>query len=496
MKNRLSIFSDRPALLILAVGLLIRAIASWLIPPGFDEAYYGVYAHHPAWGYFDHPPLVAVTAGFGLWLSGVYTFITLRLGALLLFVFSSLILYESIILLYNQRAARIGLMLLHTIPYFFIGMGAFVIPDNTLGLFWLLFIYSLIRLQRDDNPRWFLLSGTALGLALLSKYHAVFLVMGLGLLLLFNKNWRRYWRSPWLYGGAVLAFLIFLPNILWNASNDWISYVYQFSKGGSAGLHLSLDKFIQGIGVQAGYLLPWYFILLLIAGYRPWRSKQKHTLFLLPFVWLPVLVFTFIGATRTILPHWPMPGYLAAIILLAGWMDTWRPAISHRYLKFSAMFIGVLLMFVLLQTRLGIIDMDRKKDPTLNGFGWSELASHIQEKGYLADQRLFLFTHKWFLSGELDFALQGQREVTVLNRWHPQGFAFWSDMDSLLGRNALFVTSEFFPENASKSYALYFDEITRLPDFTVQRNGKPRKTFYLWYCKNLKTRFPWPYGNK
>lgn len=492
----ITILSDRPALLILSVGLIIRLIASWQIPPGFDEAYYGVYAQNPTWGYFDHPPMVAFTAGSGLWLTGAYTYLTLRLGALLLFLLSSIVLYESILLLFNQRAARIGLILFHTIPYFFIGMGAFVIPDNALGFFWLLFLYSLIRLRQSSDERWFLLSGTALGLALLSKYHAVFLLAGLGILLLFYNDWRNYWRSPWLYFAAVLSVLLFLPNILWNAENGWISYLYQFSKGGSNGLRISLDKFFQGIGVQAGYLLPWYFILLLMAGYRPLRLKQNDLYFLLPFIWLPILVFTLIGATRTILPHWPMPGYLGAIILLAGWMAQWKEKKAGNYLKFSAVFMVSLLVFVLLQSEFGVVNMERKKDPTLNGFAWDKLADHLEKEGYLNEPNLFLFTHKWFLAGELDFALQGQWEVTVLNRYHPQGFAFWSHMDSLLGRDALFITSEFFPRNAAKSYKAYFEEIFPLEPFSVQRNGKSGKTFYLWYCTNMKKRFPWPYGNR
>ncbi len=496
MKNNLSIFTDRYALIILGVGFSVRLVASWLIPPGFDEAYYGVYTHNPAWGYFDHPPMVAFTTGFGIWLSGIYSYLTLRLGALLLFLLSSTVLYESVRLLFNSRAARIGLLLFHTIPYFFIGMGAFVIPDNALGFFWLLFIYSLIRLQQSGNERWFLVSGAALGLALLSKYHAVFLLGGLGLLLALAKDWRRYWGSPWLYIGALLAFLIFLPNILWNARNEWISYVFQFSKGGSSGLHLSSDKFFQGIGVQAGYLLPWFFVLLLIAAYRPLRFKQKEMYFLLAFIWPPILAFTLIGATRTILPHWPMPGYLGAIILLAGWIERWKEKKARHYLNFSALFMGLLLVFVLLQTHLGPVEMERKKDPTLNGFGWDELAAHLQATGYLDETNLFLFTHKWFLSGELDFALQGKREVTVLNRFHPQGFAFWSQMDSLLGRNALFITSEFFRKDAAKDYAPYFEAITRLPDFSVLRNGKAGKTFHIWYCKNMKKKYPWPYGNR
>ena len=43
-QNITSIFKDRPALLILFIGFLVRGIVGALVPPGFDEAYYGVYS--------------------------------------------------------------------------------------------------------------------------------------------------------------------------------------------------------------------------------------------------------------------------------------------------------------------------------------------------------------------------------------------------------------------------------------------------------------------
>ncbi|MEM1238347.1 MAG: glycosyltransferase, partial [Cyanobacteria bacterium P01_H01_bin.26] len=63
----------------------LRGLIAWLLPPGFDEAYYFLYTQHWDWSYFDHPVMVAITTAVGPWLTGVISPLTLRLGALALY---------------------------------------------------------------------------------------------------------------------------------------------------------------------------------------------------------------------------------------------------------------------------------------------------------------------------------------------------------------------------------------------------------------------------
>ena len=229
------------AIRIILAGLVIRIFASVIIYPGFDESYYGVYSFYPALGYFDHPPFVAFTAGIGIWLTGIYTALTLRLGAIILFVFTAYLLYYLARQIYGERSAIWSLILLHLTPYFMFGMGAFVIPDNALGLFWLLFLFSLYKVKQEDAPQWFLLSGVAFGLSMMSKYHGIFLPAALFFVLLFYKNWRPYLKSVYLYLGLIVGLLFFLPNLYWNSENSWITLVTQFGKGASGGFNFSLS---------------------------------------------------------------------------------------------------------------------------------------------------------------------------------------------------------------------------------------------------------------
>src|SRR5687767_13536600 len=59
-----------------------------------DEAYYWVYSRFPAWGYFDHPPMIAILikAGYAIFPNefGVRFFIVL-LNAMTIFLISRLI---------------------------------------------------------------------------------------------------------------------------------------------------------------------------------------------------------------------------------------------------------------------------------------------------------------------------------------------------------------------------------------------------------------------
>ncbi|NCR47302.1 MAG: 4-amino-4-deoxy-L-arabinose transferase, partial [Microcystis aeruginosa SX13-01] len=74
------IISDRIAVYLLIGGLLFRIIIALGLYPGYDEAYYYVYSHNLDWSYFDHPPIVAISTGFGTWITGLVNQFTIRFG--------------------------------------------------------------------------------------------------------------------------------------------------------------------------------------------------------------------------------------------------------------------------------------------------------------------------------------------------------------------------------------------------------------------------------
>ena len=485
---------DRWFLRIVLVGLVVRATLAALVPPGFDEAYYGVFAFHPAWGYFDHPPAVAVTAGIGMWLTGVVTAYTLRIGALLLFLGTSLVLYRLVLEMVNRPAALWSVFLLHVTPYFFYGMGAFVIPDNALGFFWLLTLYFMWKVYQTQNPRWFLAVGASTGLALLAKYHAVLLIGSIGYVLLFYRGWRKYLKTPYPYLGLILAVLIFLPNILWNAAHQWISYRYQFGKGG--GGHLSLTLFYQGILVQLGYLLPWIAYWLLKSTVDIWRTRQRQYLWLLPFILFPIGIFTAIGATRPILPHWPMPGYLGAFVLVGMLIYRWEPVTRKRIAYGSVALILFLGALVGVQAVTGILPLDLKADVTLDGQGWEQAVAAVTARPDFDPEQAFLFTHKWFTGGEVAFADGNRHVVTVFNPKDPGNFPYWVDHTMLVGKTGFFIDTNRYPAPVEELFGQYFTHIQAVDTVRTRRLWGKGQQFIIWKCEGYTGNFPLPYGGR
>ena len=115
-------------------------------------------------------------------------------------------------------------------------LAVFITPVSMLGgtlimyfafdyLWWVLAAFCFIRLLATDGPRWWLGIGAAIGLGMLTKYTMAFWVAGLAVGVLATPA-RKYLRSRWLYLGAGLALLLFLPNLLWQARHAFISLEY------------------------------------------------------------------------------------------------------------------------------------------------------------------------------------------------------------------------------------------------------------------------------
>ena len=202
---------------------------------GVDESHYVLFSRRLAWGYFDHPPMVAFLAA-GTTLAGNSVFFV-RLGPIICSVLGVILMrYLALGLYRDERVAFWAAVLLNLMPYQHLLMVA-LLPDATLNFFWcgtlLTFWYAL---KNGKWPLW-ILAGLLFGGALLSKYHAVLLPLCLVGYLLTSSN-HRFWLGriqPYVAGLTGLA--VFMPNILWNARHDWISYAYQLGRGSGDGLN-------------------------------------------------------------------------------------------------------------------------------------------------------------------------------------------------------------------------------------------------------------------
>ena len=221
-------FFGSPAVHVAAFIALLFALKAWVgSATELDsiETYHWLYAQHPALGYYDHPGMI----GWMIWLS-TRLFGDTPLGVrMVTFIAGSLAIWFVFLAgrrLYDDRAGRLAAMLFG-IAYGTLKFGSMATPDAPLLLFWMATVWALAHALAGVRTAWWLLAGVFLGGALLSKYTAIFLPLGVAVFLLFSREHSLWLRRKEPYLAALVALAVFSPTIVWNAQNEWQSFVYQ-----------------------------------------------------------------------------------------------------------------------------------------------------------------------------------------------------------------------------------------------------------------------------
>ncbi len=179
-------------------------------------------ARHLAWGYVAYPPVTPFFGWLSLQLFGTslagFRFFASLAGAIAI-VLAGLIARE----LGGRRGAQL-LAACATMPLV-LATGSLMQYVSFDYLAWVAVAYFVARLCRSGDPRWWLAIGAAIGFGMLSKYSMPFLVAGLAVGF-FASKLRRQLGSKWLWLGAALALLVFLPNFLWQWRHDFISLTF------------------------------------------------------------------------------------------------------------------------------------------------------------------------------------------------------------------------------------------------------------------------------
>ena len=189
-----------------------------------DELQFLADARHLDWGFVAYPPVTPFLEHIGLSIFGV-SLIGLRMFSVIaqtiLIVVSGLMARD----LGGGRLAQVTTVLavaLSPLPIF----EATEFQYTSFGMLWYVLIaWFTIRLLKTENPRWWLAIGAAVGLGLLTKYSITFFITGLLLGVVLTRA-RKYFASPWFWGGIAIAMIMFLPNLIWLVRHDFISYTF------------------------------------------------------------------------------------------------------------------------------------------------------------------------------------------------------------------------------------------------------------------------------
>ncbi len=490
---------------VILIASVLRAAFAASLGPGNDEAYHALFAVHLDWGYFDHPPMMALVGRLGMLLAGGHLAIgAMRMGFVALSAGSTWLIARLTSRFYGERAGLIAAIVLNATAYYGIAAGTFVLPDGPLLFFWLLTLDRLAAaLQAPDRVVPWLWVGLAWGGALLSKYHAVFLPMGMTLYLLAEPTARRRLREPGPYVAFLIGAILFSPVLVWNAAHGWASLAFQGERAQSEG-GFRLDYLALAVAGQALYLFPWVWLSLWAAFGRAWiRVKQKGSQadrFLLAQAAAPMAAFLVVACRRMVLPHWSLIGMVPAFCLLGrDWSGVAWETLRHRLALLVAVPVVGGCLFVAqarwgllqraaegpvgawvfkVQRRLPLVlkgDDGRTRlaptaDPTADMGGWDVVAAELRRRGLLDRPGEFFFTSKWFLSGHLAFATGDRVPVLCYSLRSAHNFAYWEDSSAWVGHiGTLVVINESGVEPAV--FERWFERIEPLGEFSVEKAG-------------------------
>ena len=292
-----------------------------------DELYFLDCARHLDWGYVDCAPLVAVYAKIAILFGGSLP--ALRILPML----AGAGMVALTILITRQLGggafaqALAGLAILIAPVHLMIDSVLSMNPFEPL--FWMGCVYLLILIIRGGDPRLWLLFGLLAGLGLENKHSTLFFGAAVAFAILVTPL-RQELLRPWIWFGATVALVIFLPNIIWQWQNGFptiedLQNVRDIGKN----VKLAPIPFLQqqALMMHPGNLPVWLAGLwfLLVGRGRSFRAVG--------WTYLSLLVFFMVLHAKDyyLAPAYPM-------LLAAGGVaiELWSTRISGTHARFAA----------------------------------------------------------------------------------------------------------------------------------------------------------------
>jgi len=336
-----------------------------------DEAYYFFYSRDLAWGYYDHPPLIAVFIRLG------HLIFNNELGVRILNVLLSA---GTILIIHKLSEVKndllFGLMIFSFLIFQITGFLA--LPDSLLLFFTALFFLVYKRYCGSNSMQDALLLGVVMAGMFYSKY--------LGVLIIFFtviSNYRLLLKkSFWL--AVLVTTVLFFPHLIWQYRHNFPSFYYHL-------LERSHDEFFRWsnfgdfIAGQFGQTNPFLFIPILyfLIIFKPLNQYDKALKvsatcsLLLPFL------FMIKGRVEA---NWTMAG-LIPLFLIAYRVFESRPKF-YRFLYISG---GLTFVMVIMIRGLLVYDFlpeQYSKRLKLDLYGWDTFSGRVSK---LAEDRPVVF---------------------------------------------------------------------------------------------------------
>ena len=412
----------------LAAVTLIRLVVAATAPLAPDETYYWVWSHALAPGYLDHSPMVALWIKAGTLVFGQTALGVRAIGPLAAAVASWMLFDAGRVLFPGTKAGVVAAVLLNAT--LLLGVGTVIMtPDSPLLFFWTATLWAMARLVASGSGingsgtngpdisgpgGWWLVAGVFGGLALDSKYTALFLWIGIGLWVLLvpaARSWLRRWQ-PW--AACAIGLALFAPVLVWNAEHGWAGFAKQGGRVGDWRPARAFGFLAELVGGQIGLATPVVWVLcmigLVVAVRRAWRGRDPGWSLLVALSLPPVVVFVQHAIGDRVQGNWPAIIYPALAVAAGGALVPKRWWVGASGLGFAITGLAYV------QATTGLIPLPPKLDPiAMRLAGWDGLAEQVARE---ASGAAFVAADGYALASELAWWLpSGARIAGTDERW-------------------------------------------------------------------------------
>jgi hypothetical protein len=466
------------------VLLTLQAFAAWRLELTFDEAYYTLWSRGLAFGYLDHPPMVAVlirasTALFGESELGARGLTLALVGAL-----PGLIAWIAWRLFRSAESAALAVLMWIAAPLVIAG-ALFVTPDAPMVLFWTLGLAALTELWRTGQTRWLFAMGLLLGLMLMSKFTAAFFAIGAGFAFVTTPSLRRWLRSPAPWAALALAVAIFSPFVVWNAEHGWATFLKQGGRAAASGFTPSYV--VEFVDAQVLLMNPLVFAALIASiASISWRKpieagSADEARRLLASTIAPAAVYFLVHALHDrVQGNWLAPLFPACALLAGDWVARARRSAGYSgRLARATVWAAPLALAVMLvgfaQALTGILPLGAA-DPTARLEGFRDLAREVDTRAK-SEGASYLLTHGYALTSLM--TVYGDLSIAVVQ---PEQRIRWIFEPS--PKEPLFASPGLAIAEAGRQFDLVlkmrYAHVDPVGTIERRRAGRPVETYDLY----------------
>ena len=294
------------AIFLLCILNIVQGSTTELLP---DEAYYWVYSQYMNWGFFDHPPFVAVWVTISDFLFtdelSVRFFSSISFSLLIYLVWITIdhplkkkFTWLFIVLVFSTALLNV--------------YGFITTPDTPLLFFFALFLWSYKEYLTKRNTVSYLLLSLAITGMMYSKYQGILIV-----LCIFLSNWKLA-KDYKIWLVCLGALVLYIPHIHWQYVNDFPSvryHLYERASVASYKFEYTLMHFVNAIAI-----LGFTFIVMYKAFFKGIRSNDlfhKGLNYIVSGFFIFFLVASFRGHVQA---QWIAPIMLPLILITFNYL--------------------------------------------------------------------------------------------------------------------------------------------------------------------------------